>query len=53
MAARLFALLLDDTEDRNNNCCQWLFEWPLETEVDSLIFRELTVTLVPMLNKNQ
>jgi len=34
-----FSLELGDTEDRNDVSGQWYNEWPLDTWVDSLIFR--------------
>jgi hypothetical protein len=44
-----FALLLGDTEDRNDVSRQWHHEWPLETWVESLIFQWLRETFLPML----
>jgi len=44
-----FSLVLGDTEDRNDVPGQWYNEWPLDTWVDSPIFRWLTDTFRPML----
>jgi len=46
-----FSLGLGDTEDRNDVSGQWYNEWPLDTWVDSQIFRCLRETLLPMLVK--
>jgi hypothetical protein len=44
-----FSLVLGDTEDRNDVSEQWYNEWPLDTWVDSPIFRWLRDTFLPML----
>ena len=44
-----FSLVLGDTEDRNDISAQWYYEWPLDTWVDSPIFRWLMDTFLPML----
>jgi len=44
-----FSLVLGDTEDRHDVSGQWHDEWPLDTWVESLIFRWLRETFVPML----
>jgi hypothetical protein len=44
-----FSLWLGDTEDQNDVSEQSFNEWPLDTLVDSLIFRWLRETLQPML----
>jgi len=44
-----FSLVLGDTEDRNDVSGQWYDEWPLDTWVDSPIFRWLRETFLPML----
>jgi len=44
-----FSLVLGDTEDRNDISGQWYTEWPLNTRVDSPIFRWLRDTYLPML----
>jgi hypothetical protein len=44
-----FSLLLGDTEDRNNVSGQWYDKWPLDTWVDSPIFRWLRDTFLLML----
>ena len=41
--------MLGDTEDRNNVTGQWYDEWPLDTWVDSPIFRWLRETFLPIL----
>jgi hypothetical protein len=46
-----FSLVLGDTEDRNDVSGQWYNEWPLDTWVDSPIFRWLRDTFLPMLVK--
>jgi len=46
-----FSVVLGDTEDRNDVSGQWYNEWPLDTWVDSLIFRWLRDTFLPMLVK--
>ena len=43
------SLVLGDTEDRNDTSGQWYDEWPLDTWVDSPIFRWLRETFLPML----
>jgi len=43
--------VLGDTEDRNNVSGQWHDEWPLDTWVESPIFRWLRETFLPMLVK--
>jgi hypothetical protein len=43
------SLVLGDTEDRNNISRQWYNEWPLDTWVDSPIFRWLRDTFLPIL----
>jgi len=44
-----FSLVLGDTEDRNDISGQWYNEWPLDTWVDSPIFRWLRDTFLQML----
>jgi hypothetical protein len=44
-----FSLVLGDTEDRNDVSGQWYNDWPLDTWVDSPIFRWLRDTFLPML----
>jgi len=44
-----FQLVLRDTEDWNDITGQCYNEWPLDTSVDSLIFRWLSDTFLPML----
>jgi len=44
-----FSLVLGDTEDRNDVSGQWYDKWPLDTWVDSPIFRWLRDTFLPML----
>jgi len=44
-----FSLVLGDTEDRNDVSGQWYDELPLDTWVDSPIFRWLKETFLPML----
>jgi len=44
-----FSLVLGDTEDRNDVSGQCYDEWPLDTWVDSPIFRWLRETFLPML----
>ena len=44
-----FLLALGDTEDWNNVSGHWYNEWPLNTGVDSPIFRWLGDTFLPML----
>jgi hypothetical protein len=44
-----FSLVLGDTKDRNDVSGQWYNEWPLDTWVDSPIFRWLRDTFLPML----
>jgi len=44
-----FSLVLGDSEDRNDVSGQWYNEWPLDTWVDSPIFRWLRDTVLPML----
>jgi hypothetical protein len=44
-----FSLVLGDTENRNDILGQWYNEWPLDTWVDSPIFRWLRDTFLPML----
>jgi hypothetical protein len=46
-----FSLVLGDTEDRNDVSGQWYNECPLDTWVDSPIFRWLRDTFLPMLVK--
>jgi len=46
-----FSLVLGDTEDRNDVSGQWYDEWPLDTWVDSPIFRWLRDRFLPMLVK--
>ena len=41
--------VLGDTEDRNDDSRQWRDEWPLDTWVESPIFRRLRETFLPML----
>jgi hypothetical protein len=41
-------LVLGDTKDSNNVSGQWYNEWPLDTWVESLIFRWLRETFLPM-----
>jgi len=43
--------VLGDTEDRNDVSGQWHDEWPLDTWVESPIFRWLRGTFLPMLVK--
>jgi len=43
-----FSLVLGDTEDCNDVSRQWYDEWPLDTWVDSPIFRWLIETFLPM-----
>jgi len=43
------SLLLGDTEDRNDILRQWYKAWPLDPWVDSLMFRWLRDTFLPML----
>jgi hypothetical protein len=43
------SLVLGDTEDCNDVSGQWYDEWALDCWVDSLIFRWLTETFLPML----
>ena len=47
-----FLLVLGDTEDRNDVSGLWYDEWPLDTWVDSPIFRWLRETILPMLVKD-
>jgi len=47
-----FSLVLGDTEDWNDVSGQWYDVWPLDTWVDSLIFRWLRETFLPMLVKD-
>ena len=42
------SLVLGDTEDRNDVSEKWLDEWPLDTWVDSPIFRWLSDTFLAM-----
>jgi hypothetical protein len=42
-------LVLGDTEDQNDVSGQWYNEWPLNTWMDSPIFRWLTDTFLPLL----
>jgi len=44
-----FSLVLGDTEDRNDVSGQWYDKWPLDTWVDTPIFRWLRETFLPML----
>jgi len=46
-----FLLVLGDTEDRNNVSGQWPDEWPLDTWVESPIFRWLRESFMPVLVK--
>jgi len=46
-----FSLVLGDTEDRNDVSEQSYNEWPLDTWVDSPIFRMLKDTFLKMLVK--
>jgi len=46
-----FSLVLGDIEDQNDVSGQWHDEWPLDTWVDSPIFRWLRDTFLPMLVK--
>jgi len=46
-----FSVVLGDPEDRNDVSGQWYNEWPLDTWVDSPIFRWLRDTFLPMLVK--
>jgi hypothetical protein len=48
-----FSLVLGDTEDRNDVSGQWHDEWPLDTWVESPIFRWLRETFLPMLVKER
>jgi len=48
-----FSLVLGDTEDRKDVSGQWHDEWPLDTWVESPIFRWLRVTFLPMLDKER
>jgi len=43
-----FSLVLRDTEDCNDVSGQWHHEWPLDTWVESPIFRWLRETFLPM-----
>ena len=45
------SMVLGDTEDRNDVSGQWYKEWPLDTSVDSAIFRWLQDTFLQMLVK--
>ena len=44
-----FSWLFEDTEDRNDISGQWYNEWPVDTWVDSPIFRWLRDTFLRML----
>ena len=44
-----FSLVLGDTEDQNDVSGQWYDKWPLDTWVDSPIFRWVRDTFLPML----
>jgi len=46
-----FSFVLGDTEDRNDVSGQWYTEWPLDTWVNSPIFRWLRETFLPILVK--
>jgi len=46
-----FSVVLEDTENWNAISGQWYDEWPLDTWVDSPIFRWLRDTFLPMLLK--
>jgi len=46
-----FPLVLPDTEDGNDVVGQWHDEWPVDTQVESPIFRWLGETFLPMLVK--
>jgi len=46
-----FLLVLGDIEDRNNVSGQWPDEWPLDTWVESPIFRWLRESFMPVLVK--
>jgi len=48
-----FSLVLGDTEDRNDVSRQWYNDWPLDTWVDSPIFRWLRDIFLPMLVNEQ
>jgi len=48
-----FSLVLGDTEDRNDVSGQWHDEWPLDTWVQSPIFRWLRETFLRMLVKER
>jgi len=43
-----FSLVLGDTKDQDDVSGQWYNEWPLDTWVDSLIFRSLSGTFLQM-----
>jgi len=46
-----FLLVLEHTEDGNDVSRQWQDEWPLDTWVESAIFRSLRETFLPMFVK--
>jgi len=46
-----FLLVLGETEDRNDVSGEWHDEWPLDTWVESPIFRRLIETFLPMVVK--